>query len=159
MCGSRARPLLPPVRAPDAPALRRLDVDNTGYITRENMKQVLGDDYDPARVDAMIAEADVLVRGASGRRGPSPDAERRTPDLFPWLPVPQGDNRVSYEEFLRLFRDDQGHMREELSHAARDAGVPTADEKLKHDIIEDPDIPDPTTAATPRDVQADAMAE
>lgn len=43
-------------------------MDNTGYITRENMKQVLGDDYDEARVEAMIAEADIMVRG----KGPQP---------------------------------------------------------------------------------------
>lgn len=36
----------------------RLDVDNSGEITAENLRQVLGDDYSDEKVSEMIREAD-----------------------------------------------------------------------------------------------------
>lgn len=44
----------------------RLDTDGSGYITAENLREVMGDDYDASRVEAMIREADILVRGEGG---------------------------------------------------------------------------------------------
>jgi len=57
-------------------AFQRFDTDNSGFITKDNLKQVLGDSYDGATVDQMISEADM-----------------------------KGDGQISYEEFIAYLRD------------------------------------------------------
>jgi len=44
-------------------AFRKFDVDNSGYITRENLREVLGDTYEGETVDGLLAEADLLKDG------------------------------------------------------------------------------------------------
>jgi len=44
-------------------AFKRLDADNSGYITVENLKQVLGDQYQGEDVSNMIKDADLLQDG------------------------------------------------------------------------------------------------
>ena len=39
-------------------AFDRLDADDTGYITKKNLRDLFGADYDEQLVDRMIAEAD-----------------------------------------------------------------------------------------------------
>lgn len=57
--------------------MNRLDVDDSGYISVENLKEILGDDFSPEKADEMIREADR-----------------------------KGDGRVDYQEFLALFRNE-----------------------------------------------------
>ena len=58
-------------------AFEKLDRDGTGYISRDNLRDMLGDDFTPERVDAMMSEADT-----------------------------NGDGQIDYEEFLALFREE-----------------------------------------------------
>ncbi|CAK0907928.1 unnamed protein product [Prorocentrum cordatum] len=44
-------------------AFAKFDVDNSGYITRENLREVLGDAYEGETVDSLLAEADFLRDG------------------------------------------------------------------------------------------------
>lgn len=44
-------------------AFSKFDVDNTGYITRENLAEVLGESFEGEKVDALLAEADLLHDG------------------------------------------------------------------------------------------------
>eukprot|EP00937_MAST-01D_sp_MAST-1D-sp2_P006702 g6702.t1 len=44
-------------------AFDRLDSDNSGAISRSNLKQLLGKDYHPELVDAMIREGDIKQNG------------------------------------------------------------------------------------------------
>lgn len=42
---------------------RKFDIDNSGYITVENLREVLGDEYKGAQVDELLAEGDLLKDG------------------------------------------------------------------------------------------------
>merc|ERR1711862_854302 len=42
---------------------RRFDTDNSGQITLENLKQVIGDEVEGDSVDKLMAEADLLKNG------------------------------------------------------------------------------------------------
>jgi len=44
-------------------AFRKFDVDNSGYITKENLREVLGETYEGETVDSLLAEADLLQDG------------------------------------------------------------------------------------------------
>jgi hypothetical protein len=57
-----------------AEAFDLMDVDDSGYISRENLKHILGDHTDERYIDQLIAEADF-----------------------------KRDGRISYEEFLQVF--------------------------------------------------------
>jgi hypothetical protein len=57
-----------------AEAFDLMDVDDSGYISRENLKHILGDHTDERYIDKLIAEADF-----------------------------KRDGRISYEEFLQVF--------------------------------------------------------
>ena len=46
-----------------AEAFDRLDCDDSGYITRENLKEILGTEYTKQKADEFIAEADVDNNG------------------------------------------------------------------------------------------------
>lgn len=56
-------------------AFNKFDTDNSGYITAENLRQVLGDSYEGEQVEQLVAEADVLK-----------------------------DNRISYAEFVAYIK-------------------------------------------------------
>jgi calcium-dependent protein kinase len=58
-------------------AFKKFDVDNSGYITVENLRQVLGENFDGEEVEKLIKEADLLQ-----------------------------DGRVSYPEFVSYLRGD-----------------------------------------------------
>jgi calcium-dependent protein kinase len=45
-------------------AFQRLDVDGTGFITADNLKELLGDDWTPDKAAAMMREADTKGAGA-----------------------------------------------------------------------------------------------
>ena len=55
-------------------AFQRMDVDGTGFITRANLKVLLGDEWSPEKVDAMMGEVDT-----------------------------KGDGRIDFDEFLAAF--------------------------------------------------------
>jgi Ca2+-binding EF-hand superfamily protein len=44
-----------------AEAFDRLDSDNTGFITKANLKELMGSDYDDKEATEMIASADIKV--------------------------------------------------------------------------------------------------
>lgn len=58
-------------------AFKKFDVDASGYITVENLREVLGDIYDGVQVEQLLQEADILK-----------------------------DNRISYAEFVAYLRGD-----------------------------------------------------
>lgn len=45
-------------------AFERLDVDSTGFISRDNLKAVLGKTYDNALIDKMLEEGDSSLSGS-----------------------------------------------------------------------------------------------
>jgi calcium-dependent protein kinase len=61
-----------------ADAFDRLDSDDSGYISRENFRQILGKEYSEEKVDEFLNEADE-----------------------------DGDGAISFEEFLKFFHKDQ----------------------------------------------------
>lgn len=62
-------------------AVGRLDTDDTGYISIDNLRNVLGDDFTADKADDMLREADR-----------------------------KGDGLIDYDEFLSLFRDETQQM-------------------------------------------------
>jgi len=60
-----------------AEAFDRLDCDDSGYISTDNLREMLGASYTEEQLDELMAEADLYM-----------------------------DNQVSYEEFLMLFQDE-----------------------------------------------------
>ena len=81
-------------------AFQKLDIDNSGYITADNLKDMLGDDFTPKRVQEMIAEADI-----------------------------GGDGRIDYQEFLGLFREQAGASASVLSGPTSDETTPGGSRK------------------------------
>ena len=69
-----------------AEAFDRIDSDDSGYISRQNLRELLGNDYSKERLDALVADADT-----------------------------DGDGRISYSEFLAIFRKRALVMAEELA--------------------------------------------
>ena len=61
-----------------AEAFDRIDSDDSGFISRENLKEILGADYSKEKVDQYMQEADFL-----------------------------GDNKISFQEFVKFFQADQ----------------------------------------------------
>jgi len=61
-----------------ADAFDRLDSDDSGYISRQNFRQILGKEYSDQKVDQFLNEADE-----------------------------DGDGQISFSEFLEFFRKDQ----------------------------------------------------
>lgn len=59
-----------------AEAFDRLDSDDSGYISAENLREILGDEFPQERIEEIISEADLTQ-----------------------------DNRISYPEFLALWED------------------------------------------------------
>lgn len=52
-------------------AFQRMDVEGKGYITQEDLKQLLGDDWSPEKVATMFREADTKGDGRIGAASPS----------------------------------------------------------------------------------------
>ena len=67
-----------------AEAFDRLDSDDSGYISAENLSEMLGKDFPQDEIDAIIQEADLTK-----------------------------DNRISYSEFLALWEDKNEAARED----------------------------------------------
>merc|ERR1711971_1074319 len=42
---------------------KKFDTDNSGFITVENLREVLGDTFDGAKVNELLAEGDILKDG------------------------------------------------------------------------------------------------
>jgi predicted transcriptional regulator len=89
-----------------AEAFDMLDVDNTGFISHDNLREILGKHCDPKFVDMLIAEADFF-----------------------------NNNQISYAEFLKVFtaskRADIYNMYESITNTNK-----STDEVLKrHGII------------------------
>ncbi len=61
-----------------AEAFDRIDSDDSGFISRENLKEILGADYSKEKVDQYMKEADLV-----------------------------GDNKISFQEFVKFFQADQ----------------------------------------------------
>ena len=61
-----------------ADAFDRMDSDDSGAISRENVKELLGGEYSDEKIDAFLDEVDI-----------------------------DGDGSISFEEFLRCFQEDQ----------------------------------------------------
>jgi len=59
-----------------AEAFDQLDSDDSGYISREDLRRILGENTDEAYIDQLISEADF-----------------------------KKDGRISYEEFLQVFTE------------------------------------------------------
>lgn len=77
-------------------AFDRLDADDTGFISAENLKQILGSMYTPEVVDSMIAEADLKQNG-----------------------------KVDVEEFLHLTRQGHDHEQAAVGAAPKPAAAGT----------------------------------
>jgi serine/threonine protein kinase len=58
-------------------AFKRFDVDNSGYITADNLREVLGDSFEGEEIEKLIKEADAL-----------------------------NDGRISYQEFVSYLRGE-----------------------------------------------------
>lgn len=61
-----------------ADAFDRLDSDDSGFISRQNFREILGSEYSDEKVDDFLREVDT-----------------------------DGDGRISFEEFLKYFHKDQ----------------------------------------------------
>jgi hypothetical protein len=68
-----------------AEAFDRLDSDDSGYITTDNLRELLGDEIAEEEINAIIKEADLT-----------------------------NDNRISYPEFLALWEDKNEEKRESM---------------------------------------------
>jgi len=63
---------------------KRFDTDNSGYITLDNLREVLGESFEGSEVAELLKEADRV-----------------------------GDNRISYEEFIEYLRNGQADGKHE----------------------------------------------
>jgi calcium-dependent protein kinase len=63
-----------------AQTFRRFDIDNTGFITKANLVEILGDDFDGQECDELLKEADFTH-----------------------------DGKISYQEFMRYVKDGDAH--------------------------------------------------
>ena len=61
-----------------AEAFDRIDSDDTGYISKQNLREFLGTDYTEEKVNEILAEGDLT-----------------------------GDGKISFKEFLQWFRECQ----------------------------------------------------
>ena len=84
-----------------AEAFDRMDSDDSGYISKQNLRELLGKDYPKEYVDALVADADT-----------------------------DGDGRISYPEFLALFRKDTVARAGELARIDTDPVDSTTDNGL-----------------------------
>lgn len=69
---------------------KRFDTDNSGYITTENLKEVLGETFDGEQVAELVKEADF-----------------------------SGDNKISYQEFIEYLRGGEAAGTHHAEAAAR----------------------------------------
>jgi hypothetical protein len=73
-----------------AEAFDRLDSDDSGFISKENLREFLGDDLPQDEIDEIIREVDV-----------------------------NNDNKISYPEFLALWEDKNEEKRDSLMEDLR----------------------------------------
>ena len=73
-----------------AEAFDRLDSDDSGYISKENLREFLGDDLPQEEIDEIIREADITK-----------------------------DGKISYAEFLALWEDKHEEKRDEMMRDLR----------------------------------------
>ncbi|RYI24808.1 MAG: hypothetical protein EON48_07310 [Acetobacteraceae bacterium] len=59
-------------------AFQRLDVDGKGFITKDNLKELLGDDWTAERVEIMMREADSKSDGRIGACTPKCRCDTRS---------------------------------------------------------------------------------
>jgi hypothetical protein len=77
-----------------AEAFDRLDADDSGYISKADLKSVMGSELDPERLEELMAEA---------------DADK--------------DGKISYPEFLALFRQTTHQIAEDaIRETSSDSG-------------------------------------
>ena len=81
-----------------AEAFDRLDSDDSGYISTENLTEMLGPDFPKEEIDEIIREADLY-----------------------------GDGRISYAEFLALWEGHHGEERQVLLNELALEPVATVD--------------------------------
>ena len=74
-------------------AFDALDVDASGFITRNNLRELLGDDFSKERVDAIIRDADI-----------------------------RNDGHISREEFMHVMASQGEQMIEAVHAVATEAG-------------------------------------
>lgn len=91
-----------------AEAFDLMDTDDSGYISRSNLREILGEHADESYIDILLSEADF-----------------------------EKDGRISYEEFLRVFSEhthdrvyDMYEKSDELAPAP--PSLPHVDEVLKN---------------------------
>jgi calcium-dependent protein kinase len=93
-----------------AEAFDAIDSDDSGYISRRNLRKILGGRSDEKYIDTLIAEADL-----------------------------RNDGRISYEEFLQVFADQKHENMRSLYEGSNPDNSPrkSSDEDLlrKHGII------------------------
>lgn len=81
-----------------AEAFDRIDSDDSGYISVENLRDMLGDDFAVEELEAIIKEADLT-----------------------------NDNRISYAEFLALWQEKNNSLRDQVIRDMRSIGSGGAD--------------------------------
>jgi len=69
-----------------AEAFDRLDSDDSGFITKANLRAILGTSYSKEKVDDLVKEVDIEKNG-----------------------------KISFEEFVALFRVKHGNLRNEMN--------------------------------------------
>lgn len=84
-----------------AEAFDRLDADDTGYISKKNLRNMLGSDYTPELVDRLMQEADT-----------------------------NRDGQISFQEFLDAVRKQNNHNLHMLVQSDSDVGGSTSTELL-----------------------------
>jgi hypothetical protein len=106
-----------------AEAFDRLDSDDSGYISADNLRELLGSDIPQEEINAIIKEADR-----------------------------NKDNRISYAEFLALWEDKHEEKRESMIEDLRDhrASLTSVSEDFKSsyrgDLTDDSDSENHTLA-------------
>ena len=87
-------------------AFKKLDIDGSGKITKDNLREVLGREYEPEMVEQMIAEADIKDTGD-----------------------------IDYEEFLAMFqRSMEGKNNAACGHSDAEATPAPADGPSAEDV-------------------------
>jgi EF-hand domain pair len=96
-----------------AEAFDRLDADDSGYITKADLKSVMGNNFSPKRIEELMAEADS-----------------------------DHDGKISYPEFLALFRQETHQLAiDVIREAASDTGSDGSGEEEEQLLGLDAHIP------------------
>lgn len=79
-----------------AEAFDRLDSDDSGFISAENLLEILGDDFDKSEIEAIIGEVD-----------------------------PNHDGKISYSEFLALWEERSDRLEDGFASEINEIKIPT----------------------------------